>query len=160
MANTSSKFLGRITTWLFKKLWPWFIKYVWPKIQEKIIEVFILLIDNLIERIFSTSSDKKHEEAEDALKRAAEADKKAETAETKNEAEAYHELAKHLREMADHYEHEIKDLRQRLDSLAAQSAEKFKESLDNLNLGEIIQEHKGTLTAGGKPLPPLPPPNN
>jgi predicted RNase H-like nuclease (RuvC/YqgF family) len=160
MADISSKFWERITTWLVKSLWPWIIKYIWPGIQKKIINAFILLIDNLIENISTASSDKKHQEAEDALKRAAEADKKAETAKTKNEAEAYHELAKSLREMADHYEHEIKDLRQKLDSLAAQSAEKFKESLDNLNLDEIIQEENGKLIAEGKPLPPLPPPNN
>ncbi|MBK8618871.1 MAG: hypothetical protein IPN96_17525 [Anaerolineales bacterium] len=108
MADISSKFWERFTTWLVKSLWPWIIKYIWPVIQKKIINAFIVLIDNLIENIFTASSDKKRQEAEDALKRAAEADKKAKTAETKNEAEAYHELAKSLREMAGHYENEIR----------------------------------------------------
>jgi F0F1-type ATP synthase membrane subunit b/b' len=108
--------------------------------------------------VFTSSSDEKYQQAEEALNRAAEADKKAETAENKTEAEGYRELASRWREIAEHYEREVKDLRQKLDSLATQSAEKFQEDLEDLNLDEIIEEHNGKIQIEGKDLPPLPSP--
>jgi seryl-tRNA synthetase len=126
---------SRVGKWLINTLWPWVVKYLWPVIQKAIVQVFIVVVENYILRVFNYFKEKKINQAEDALTKAVEAEMKAKSAkETGNEIEAEKNqaAAKIWREVADNYKSEDKNLRDKLNSFAMEATKDFERQIDEL----------------------------
>jgi hypothetical protein len=135
---------SRIVKWLANTIWPWILKYLWPVIQKAIVHIFVLVVENFILRVFNYFKERKINQAEEALKKAAEADARAKNSENEMEAEKHRTVANVWRQVADDYTKEDKNLREKLNSFAMDATSDFERQIESLKndktFGENIQK--------------------
>jgi len=153
MADSIYSWIGK---WLANTIWPWVRKNLWPVIQKAIVHIFVLILQNLVQKVFSYFKERKATQAEEALKKAAEAEARARNAESDIEAEKHRAVANVWRQVADDFTKEDKNLLDKLYSFANDAAEDFEHQVEGLKsdkaFDNTIQER-----IAESPPPSLPP---
>jgi len=145
----------QVTKWFTKVFLPWFIKYVWPAIKDYIIEMFILLLKTLKDKITEFISRKSAKNKDTAKQHAEEAESKAKNAASDTEKEKWEAIAIVWHEVADMFRRENEELKEQIEHIVFESEKKVCEQMDNLDLSMDISKHGALLNIGStsKQLP-------
>lgn len=141
----------QIINWINKIFWPWFIKYVWPKIQKYIVEIMAIILKKLKDKIVDTISQKSNGREKNANKKANDAEEKAKKATSASEREKFDAISKVWREVAESFREENEDLKKRIDELISKSEQETKENLSDLNLSVNFSKEDTILIIDDKP---------
>ena len=150
----------QLLRWFVKKGWPWIVENIWPTVEKMIVETFDSVADNLKGDILEWYTEIKTRQAENAKRRAEAAETRAESSRDKAEAEKHRAIAEVWREVFEETRRENEALKEKLDSLMMESAARFQNDLDSMQLGDIVEEGendtvklKGSQTAWQLPSP-------
>lgn len=144
---------SKILQFIVKKFWPWFLEFVWPIIQEHIIDIINFIICFFTNKIKDKANEQSSKRESDANKKAEEAEQRAEKAANTTDADKYEAIAKVWREVAEQFRSDNEELRKKLDDIAveAQAASQtivkntdfdidFSGEQPNLKIGEVKKD--------------------
>jgi len=150
-------FWNQIVKWLTKKFWPWFVKYVWPFIKERMIEIITKLFDHLQDETEDFMSSKSKEREERAKKKARDAEQKASAAKNAADSEKYRNSAEIWRKVAKTYKKDNEELKQKIDTLLNKTKKEVKREIGALDINANFSGEDTHLTIGNTsymlPLP-------
>ena len=148
---------NQIIKWLTKKFWPWFVKYVWPFIKERMIEIITKLFDHLQDEAEDFMSSKAREREENAKKKVREAEQKASVAKNAADSEKYRTSAKIWRKVAETYKKDDEESKQKIEILLNKTKKAVKTEIGALDINANFSGEDTHLTIGNTsymlPLP-------
>jgi len=150
--------LSKFLKFIVKKFWPWFQEFVWPIVQEHIIDIINFIISFFKNKIKDEVNEQSSKRESDANKKAEEAEQRAEKAANTTDADKYEAIAKVWREVAEQFRIDNEELRKKLDDLEAGAKATSKDIVDNTNFDIDFSGEQPSLLIGEvkKDMPALP----
>lgn len=152
--------------WMFNKLIPWFIKYIWPEIN-KAIKVYVIengakllnFIMELIKDVYSKWSENTKLKQEHARRKYEEACQQASEAKSQGDVEKYKAIAEVWREVFEQYRYQNDQLKEELahaknmvDDLSRKMENDVERDIDHLDVDGIMKSKASSLPALPMPL--------
>ena len=145
---------------IVKRLWPWFLKHVWPHIRQFILELIGTILLALVESIKAWYNRRSQQRERNATRRGREAKRSAGQASDASEQLRQEAIAGVWRDVAEEFRQDNEELTAKLDELLAKANA---DAVRRLSESEpSIHAHKGSvrlLIAGGGVDLPLDPAN-
>lgn len=129
---------------ILKGIWPWIVKHVWPSIKEHVVELIMILLKKLVEKIKDYFNKRSKEQEREAEEKAEQAEEKAKAATDKSEAHEYRAIAQVWREVAEKHRIERDEYKAKLESLLQEQMEEASATVHSLPLsiasvGDIVK---------------------
>ncbi len=148
--KSTSTWQKLVLMWLITRFWPWFVKNIWPHIEEYIIEIFRQVLAALMDRIFKFWQARSKNRSERAKHKAEEAEQKARNSHDQAEAEKWWTIAQVWREVAEQFRQDNEALRAKLEEQKTQSTLEFEHELKAFQVDDLVKENEdGTLQLTG-----------